>query len=88
MNGSKRQKVANGAPARREPAEATASQTSPDPHTEEESVTLDVASTADAAEAEEPKTFKELVCIRQDTCTNCTLHGFYGHQANNFCRAL
>ncbi|PTB43640.1 ribosomal RNA processing protein [Trichoderma asperellum] len=61
MNGSKRQKVANGAPARREPAEATASQQSPDPHTEEESVTLDVASTADAADApEEPKTFKEL----------------------------
>lgn len=70
MNGSKRQKAANGAPAPREPAEATASQTSPDPHTEEESVTLDVASTADAAEApeEEPKTFKELVCIRQDGC--------------------
>lgn len=74
MNGSKRQKVANGAPARREPAEATASQTSPDPHTEEESVTLDVASTADAAEAEEPKTFKELVCIRQDGCANSILH--------------
>ncbi|PNP38891.1 ATP-dependent rRNA helicase RRP3 [Trichoderma gamsii] len=70
MNGSKRQKVANGAPARREPAEATASQTSPDPHTEEESVTLDVASTADAAEAEEPKTFKELGIV-DSLCEAC-----------------
>lgn len=67
--------MANGAPARREPAEATASQTSPDPHTEEESVTLDVASTADAADApEEPKTFKELVRIRQEKRTNCVNH--------------
>lgn len=75
MNGSKRQKVANGAPAQREPAEATASQTSPDPHTEEESVTLDGASTADAADApEEPKTFKELVCIRPCGCVNCVNH--------------
>ncbi|KAL6910150.1 DEAD domain-containing protein [Trichoderma evansii] len=71
MNASKRQKVANGASARREPAEATASQTSPDPHTEEESVTLDVASTADAAEApEEPKTFKELGII-DSLCEAC-----------------
>jgi hypothetical protein len=62
MSGPKRQKVAHNELAQREPAEANASQTSPDPPTEEESVTLDVASSADVAEApEEPKTFKELV---------------------------
>jgi ATP-dependent RNA helicase DDX47/RRP3 len=62
MSGAKRQKTAHDAPAKRQKAEASASQASPDPPTEEESATLDVASSADAADApEEPKTFKELV---------------------------
>ncbi|KAM0257368.1 hypothetical protein ACHAQJ_004456 [Trichoderma viride] len=71
MNGSKRQKVAHNGLAQRESAEASASQTSPDPPTEEESVTLDVASTADAADApEEPKTFKELGIV-DSLCEAC-----------------
>lgn len=62
MSGAKRQKIAHDAPAKRQQAEASTSKASPDPPTEEESATLDVASSGDAADApEEPKTFKELV---------------------------
>ncbi|KAL7929664.1 P-loop containing nucleoside triphosphate hydrolase protein [Trichoderma chlorosporum] len=71
MSNAKRQKTARDAPAKRQQAEASASQASPDPPTEEESATLDVASSADAAEApEEPKTFKELGIV-DSLCEAC-----------------
>ncbi|KAK1251264.1 hypothetical protein MKX07_005819 [Trichoderma sp. CBMAI-0711] len=73
MSGPKRQKTAHDAPAKRqnEEAEDSASQSSHDAHTEEESATLDVASTADATEApEEPKTFKELGIV-DSLCEAC-----------------
>ncbi|KAL7792120.1 P-loop containing nucleoside triphosphate hydrolase protein [Trichoderma ceciliae] len=72
MNSSKRQKVAaHDAPAKRKLAEATASKASPDPPTEEESETLDVASSVDVAEVpEEPKTFKELGIV-DSLCEAC-----------------
>ncbi|EHK24241.1 uncharacterized protein TRIVIDRAFT_31450 [Trichoderma virens Gv29-8] len=71
MSGAKRQKTAHDAPAKRQKAEASASQASPDPPTEEESATLDVASSADAADApEEPKTFKELGIV-DSLCEAC-----------------
>ncbi|KAL7912547.1 P-loop containing nucleoside triphosphate hydrolase protein [Trichoderma velutinum] len=71
MSGAKRQKVAHDAPAKRQQAEASTSQASPDPPTEEESATLDVASSTDAAEApEEPKTFKELGIV-DSLCEAC-----------------
>ncbi|RFU73310.1 atp-dependent rrna helicase rrp3 [Trichoderma arundinaceum] len=71
MNGTKRQKVAHNAPAKPKPTEANASNMSPDPPTEEESVTLDASSSADVVEEpEEPKTFKELGIV-DSLCEAC-----------------
>ncbi|OPB42639.1 ATP-dependent rRNA helicase RRP3 [Trichoderma guizhouense] len=71
MSGAKRQKIAHDAPAKRQQAEASTSKASPDPPTEEESATLDVASSGDAADApEEPKTFKELGIV-DSLCEAC-----------------
>ncbi|KAL6801629.1 P-loop containing nucleoside triphosphate hydrolase protein [Trichoderma sp. SZMC 28012] len=71
MSGAKRQKIAHDAPAKRQQVEASTSKASPDPPTEEESATLDVASSGDAADApEEPKTFKELGIV-DSLCEAC-----------------
>ncbi|KAL7963836.1 P-loop containing nucleoside triphosphate hydrolase protein [Trichoderma compactum] len=71
MSGAKRQKIAHDAPAKRRQAEASTSKASPDPPTEEESATLDAASSGDAADApEEPKTFKQLGIV-DSLCEAC-----------------